>query len=172
MKNMESRRGLAMPVILLVVLLVVVAGGVYYYMQKPSGTPIPTGNTNSIEGTYPVGTDIPDTPETATSTDGNNTNAPIVDVPGAKVFAVAGSNFAFDTKEIRVKKGDVVTINFTNTAGFHDWVLDEFNAKTAQLQAGATATVTFTADKTGTFEYYCSVGQHRKMGMVGNLIVE
>ena len=32
--------------------------------------------------------------------------------------------------------------------------------------------VEFTVDKTGTFEYYCSVGQHRANGMVGNLIVE
>ena len=54
----------------------------------------------------------------------------------------------------------------------HDWVLDEFNAKTKVIQGGQTDTVEFTASKAGTFEYYCSVGQHRQMGMVGKFIVQ
>lgn len=64
--------------------------------------------------------------------------------------------------------------------GRHDWRIDEFGAgtdrllgiNTAILQAGQQETVQFVADKTGTFEYYCSVGNHRQMGMRGNLIVE
>jgi uncharacterized cupredoxin-like copper-binding protein len=32
--------------------------------------------------------------------------------------------------------------------------------------------VQFVADKTGTFEFYCSVGNHRQMGMVGTLVVQ
>ncbi len=78
----------------------------------------------------------------------------------------------FDTQEIRVKQGDKVRINFENTEGFHDWVIDEFNAHTAQIQAGQTDSVEFTADKKGTFEYYCSVPNHRNNGMMGKLIVE
>ncbi len=89
-----------------------------------------------------------------------------------KTFTVDGSNFTFSTNEIKVKQGDKVKIIFNNKAGFHDWVLDEFNVRTPQIQAGETATVEFTADKTGTFEYYCSVGQHRQNGMKGSLIVE
>jgi len=56
--------------------------------------------------------------------------------------------------------------------GFHDFVIDEFNVRTPQLKNPGTASVTFTADKVGTFEYYCSVGQHRVNGMVGKLIVK
>ncbi len=78
----------------------------------------------------------------------------------------------FDTQEIRVKQGDKVRVNFENTEGFHDWVIDEFNARTAQIQAGQTDSTEFTADKKGTFEYYCSVPTHRQNGMVGKLIVE
>lgn len=87
-------------------------------------------------------------------------------------FAVEGKPFAFTPSEIKVKKGDTVKIVFTNKAGFHDWALDEFNAKTKQINAGQTDEVTFTADKIGTFEYYCSVVNHRQQGMVGKLIVE
>ena len=50
--------------------------------------------------------------------------------------------------------------------------IDEFNAKTRVLNKGEEETITFVADKAGTFEYYCSVGQHRANGMVGKLIVE
>lgn len=89
-----------------------------------------------------------------------------------KEFKVSGSNFKFDVSEIQVKKGDKVRIVFTSASGFHDWVVDEFNARTKQLQAGETDTIEFVADQAGTFEYYCSVGKHRQMGMVGTLIVE
>lgn len=90
----------------------------------------------------------------------------------AEVFEVHASNFKFSPTEIKVKKGDTVTIKFMNDAGKHDWVVDEFKAATKILDAGQNDTITFVADKTGTFEYYCSVGTHRQMGMVGKLIVE
>ena len=92
--------------------------------------------------------------------------------PQVKTFNVSGKNFSFTPSEIKVKKGDRVKIVFTNSGGTHDWVLDEFNVKTPRIQSGQTATVEFTADKTGTFEYYCSVGDHRAMGMKGNLVVQ
>ena len=74
--------------------------------------------------------------------------------------------------EIKVKKGDTVRIVIKNEEGVHDWKVDEFNAQTEKLQAGQTETIEFVADKTGVFEYYCSMGTHRQMGMKGNLIVE
>ncbi len=89
-----------------------------------------------------------------------------------KTFAVSGKPFSFNPKEIKVNKGDTVKIVFTNTEGLHDWVIDEFNARTPQIQAGKTAEVTFIADKAGSFQYYCSVGNHRAQGMWGTLIVQ
>ncbi|RJR14853.1 hypothetical protein C4579_03590 [Candidatus Microgenomates bacterium] len=91
---------------------------------------------------------------------------------GVKTFTVTGTNFAFDVKEMRVNQGDTVKIVFKNGDGTHDWVIDEFNARTKMTQTGEEDTIEFVADQAGTFEYYCSVGQHRQMGMVGNLIVE
>lgn len=89
-----------------------------------------------------------------------------------KTFDVEASNFVFSLKEIKVKEGEKVVINFVNKEGFHDFVLDEFNAKTSQLKAGGIEKLEFIANKKGTFEYYCSVGQHRQMGMKGNFVVE
>ena len=89
-----------------------------------------------------------------------------------KEFTVEGDNFAFSVKEIKVKQGDKVKITFNNIEGFHDLIIDEFGVNTGQIRAGESKTVEFIADKTGTFEYYCSVGQHRANGMFGQLIVE
>ncbi len=89
-----------------------------------------------------------------------------------KTFTVDAKNFSFSPTEIKVKKGDMVKVTLNVKEGLHDWVVDEFNARTKQTAEGKTDTVEFTASKTGTFEYYCSIGQHRKMGMVGKLIVE
>ncbi|PIP73824.1 MAG: hypothetical protein COW88_00725 [Candidatus Lloydbacteria bacterium CG22_combo_CG10-13_8_21_14_all_47_15] len=98
--------------------------------------------------------------------------AAISEQDAVKIFDISGKNFEFSTKEIRVKKGDTVTINFTSAGGFHDWKIDKFNAATQRVEEGNTSSVTFTADTSGTFEYYCSVGSHRQLGMVGSLIVE
>lgn len=89
-----------------------------------------------------------------------------------KTVNIEGGMYYFSPKEIRVKQGDTVKIHFTSKDGMHDWVLDEFNVKTPVVNAGETADVEFVASKKGTFEYYCSVGDHRAMGMVGNLLVE
>jgi plastocyanin len=87
-------------------------------------------------------------------------------------ITVEGGDYYFKPNEIRVKKGEKVTITFTNAGGFHNFVVDEFNVKTKIIKDGEEETVTFTPDKAGTFEFYCSVGNHRAMGMKGKLIVE
>ena len=97
----------------------------------------------------------------------------------AKTFVMSGENFKFmmdgtENPDLTVNEGDKVRIEFTSGQGFHDWVIDEFSARAKQIQAGETDTVEFVANKKGTFEYYCSVGNgfHRQQGMVGKLIVE
>lgn len=85
-------------------------------------------------------------------------------------FIVEGKNFSFTPAALSVKKGETVRITLKNTGGFHDLVIDEFNVKTKQIGEGE-ETVEFVADKVGDFEYYCSVGAHRAMGMKGTLTV-
>lgn len=94
-----------------------------------------------------------------------------------QIFNLTGENFKFimngiDNPDIRVKEGETVLIHFKSTQGFHDWAVDEFEAATDQVQKDGETSVTFLADKKGTFEYYCSVGDHRERGMKGVLIVE
>ncbi len=101
------------------------------------------------------------------------TQAPAAPVAASvKEFTIIGSNYSFAPATLTVKQGDTVTIIFKNNDGFHDLKIDEFQAATKQIKAGAEDSITFIADKAGTFEYYCSVGKHRQMGMKGTLIVE
>ena len=107
----------------------------------------------------------------------NTTGEGVITTPPAptakvKEFTVIGSNFAFTPETIEVSKGDTVKITFQNAVGFHDLKLDEFTgAATKQLKVGESETIEFVADKVGDFEYYCSVGNHRAMGMKGTLTV-
>lgn len=87
-------------------------------------------------------------------------------------FNIKGSNFKFSQDEIKVKEGDKVRITFTNEVGMHDLRIDGYGWGTKVLKAGESETFEFVADQKGTFEYYCSVGSHRAMGMKGNFIVE
>ena len=101
--------------------------------------------------------------------------APVSDDPSGDadiVVEVNGSNYAFSPNTISVRTGQIVRIELTSRAGTHDWVVDEFNAATAIAGVGRTVAVEFLADKAGEFEFYCSVYNHRAMGMVGTLIVE
>jgi nitrite reductase (NO-forming) len=91
---------------------------------------------------------------------------------GVRVFNISGRNFTFSQSEMKVKKGEKIKVIFKSTKGYHDWILDEFNVRTEKVEPGKTTTVEFIANKVGTFEYYCSTGEHRKFGMTGKLIVE
>jgi plastocyanin len=88
------------------------------------------------------------------------------------VVNITSKNFEFSVKEIRVKLGERIKIILTNEQGLHDFVIDEFNVKTPKINGKGSQAVIFEADKAGTFEFYCSIGTHRQMGMRGNLIVD
>ncbi len=90
----------------------------------------------------------------------------------AQAITVEGGSFYFKPNEIRVKKGEKVKIILNSMDAMHDFVIDEFNVKSEQIKGGSSTQVEFIPNKTGTFEFYCSVGQHRQNGMKGNLIVE
>ena len=138
-----------------------VIGAVWYLAGRGPVENVPANSDQAMATT---------TPSAATST--------LPAAPGPEVAAVIkqieidGSNFAFAPKEVRVPYGAQVKIVFKNTGGTHDLVIDEFAVRTKIIQGDATDSVTFTADKKGSFQYYCSVGSHRAMGMWGTLVVE
>lgn len=103
---------------------------------------------------------------------GSNVEEAVVTSGEEVEVTVEGSNFKFSPSTIKASKGDTVRLTFKSSGGIHDLTVDEFDVQTSQLGDGEEEEVEFVAGKTGTFEYYCSVGNHRNMGMVGKLVVE
>lgn len=151
---MRSEKGIgAITLVIVVVIVVAIAVGVYMFTL---GSPSPevVQPTPSAEESTP-----PTTPESVENTQDEVT------------FDITGKNFEFSEDALTVKQGQTVTVNFTSEGGVHDFVIDEFDVATDQVQSGETSSVTFVADQAGEFEFYCSVGDHRQMGMVGTLTV-
>jgi len=165
MKKSTSQSGQSsMMVIIGVIVLIAILGGVAFFM---------TQRDNST-------TDLPATQETMDSDSTENMKSQQMEENSMEeteegnvvTIEVNGTNFKFEPATINVSQGDTVKVVFTSTQGFHDFVIDEFDVKTKQLGQGESEEVTFVADKAGTFEFYCSVGNHRQMGMVGTLTVK
>lgn len=86
-------------------------------------------------------------------------------------ISVEAGSFYYKPNLIRVKKGEKVKLTLNSVSMMHDFNIDELGVKVPITKSGDSSTVEFTASKVGEFEFYCSVGQHRKMGQVGKLIV-
>lgn len=133
-------------------------------LEQNDGNPAPA--THIMEGE--LGQVVPSSPPpSAANPSGVVSNAAV-----PKVVNLSAKNFVYSAAEIRVKEGERVRVIFASTQGYHDWVVDEFSVATKRVNEGQTAEVEFVADKKGSFVYYCSVGNHRELGMTGTLIVE
>lgn len=155
-------------ILYIIIVLILIVGGVYFFGSKKAEAP-----ENSTELQEELGEENASTPITnETPAPGSEVDEKVVTEQGVKEFTVEGKNFAFVPNQIKVKKGDKVKIIFKNTEGFHDFKVDEYGVATKQFKSPGTEAIEFTADKAGSFEYYCSVGSHRQMGMKGALVVE
>ena len=109
--------------------------------------------------------------EPATEPEVEPAQEPVEQVLSPVSFNLKASNFAYSQSSLTVKEGQEVTINLDITEGFHDIKIDGV-VQTQASGEGTSQVAKFTAPKKGTYEFYCSVGSHRSMGMVGTLIVE
>ena len=103
----------------------------------------------------------------------NEEEVPVTDIylgeAQVKVDMEVG-NFFFKPNIIKAKAGNAIQVTFTKNSGTHDFVIDGTNANFTVTEGGKNI---FTApSKPGSYPFYCSIGNHRAMGMVGTLIVE
>lgn len=158
-----------------IVWLVVIAAavfGIWTLMNKPVQAPgMDASGSGDISGSDATdathqssGDDM--TPPGTTVTAGAD-----VTLGAVKNITVTGSNFKFAPSTITVKKGDKVHLTFVNSGGLHDFRIDELGVATKKVNGGEQDVVDFVASKAGTFEFYCSVGTHRQMGMKGTITV-
>jgi plastocyanin len=96
-----------------------------------------------------------------------------VTVPPGGTVEVTADEYAFDPGRIVVAPGDV-TITLRNKGSLpHDFRVEQGQAAlggTSVVPGGKTATAKVTLE-TGSYEFFCSVGDHARLGMRGDLEV-
>jgi len=91
---------------------------------------------------------------------------------GVHEITMTAKKFEFNPRVITVKKGEKVRLIITATDRDHGFKLDAFGINQV-LKQGDPATIEFTANKAGTFEFKCSVYcGHGHGKMKGKLVVE
>lgn len=165
-----------------IVLLLIVGAVVFSRNQanKMRGT-TETQNTQMEATTNPATTEMVDEDANLidggmalddSSSSGDAAVSGMVEEGEVRIIEVEAGAFYYKPASITVKKGEKVKIVMTSKDMMHDFVVDELGIKAPVTKAGETNTFEFTATETGTFQYYCSVGQHKANGQVGTLIVQ
>jgi plastocyanin len=95
-------------------------------------------------------------------------NATVGATAAVNVSMIA-ENFTFSPSTITAVAGQTVNVTVERNEGTHTFTIDGVVNK--QLATGAS--FSFKAPtKPGRYPYYCSIGNHRAMGLEGTLIVE
>ncbi len=103
------------------------------------------------------------------ATNGNGTTGG----ENAREITVEGFEYGYSPSTINLSQGETVRIIFKNVGTMpHNFVADEFNAATPAILPGEQITAELTASQAGNFAFYCSVGNHRQLGMEGTITVE
>jgi heme/copper-type cytochrome/quinol oxidase subunit 2 len=76
--------------------------------------------------------------------------------PTHRTFHINASRFEYIPAVMKVNPGDQVTIELVATDVVHGLAIDGYDLQTT-ADPGKTATITFTADKSGTFRFHCTV---------------
>jgi plastocyanin len=146
-----------------IAVLVVIAIGAFLVVGMKSNKSV----QNAMTSSSPAPTAMAKTASNSAGASGSAMSKGAV-----REFTVEGSSFKFVPNVVTVNQGDTVKLVFKNSGGMHNFNLDAFGVKTNAISGGASETVQFVANKKGNFEFYCSVGNHKAMGMTGTLVVQ
>lgn len=93
------------------------------------------------------------------------------------VSDVPPNAFRFLPNALSAPANETLNLTVTSSMGAtgnklpHNFVIDDV-VDLGGIAPGETKSVTFTVAEPGTYTYYCSVGNHRDLGMEGTLTVE
>ena len=77
-------------------------------------------------------------------------------MPRERIFRVEARQFAYSPSELRVNPGDTVTIQLVSTDVVHGLYIDGYGIS-VEADPGQTKSLTFVADKPGSFRLRCNV---------------
>lgn len=91
----------------------------------------------------------------------------------AREITVEGDEFSFSPSALSLTAGETVRLTFKNIGNSpHNFSVEGTDIVTQTIPPGGTTTLEFDVPETGTYTFYCSVGNHRALGMEGDLEVE
>src|SRR3989344_1243435 len=135
------------------VAVLLVAG--YFLGVGREKTQSPTGNITPIVAPTPTPEVIPGEGE-----------------EDVREITIEADEFSYSTEEISVKKGEKIKLTLVNNGNMpHDFVVEDMNVSTSLAGPGKSVSVEFTINEAGTYTFYCSVGNHRGLGLEGTLEV-
>jgi len=76
--------------------------------------------------------------------------------PQERTFEIDARQYAYSPSELRVNQGDTVTFHLISTDVVHGLYVDGYDVS-VEADPGQTATLTFIADKEGSFRFRCNV---------------
>lgn len=174
-KAPEQKSGMPVMAIVIVVVVLLGAGAYYFYSQRTGSSMVPDTGMNETQDQQETTQEVPvdsGTEEMVVDEDESMEEDSMMEGE-VREISVEGEEFGFSPSGITVSEGETVRVTFTNVGTFpHNFVIDELGVATETIQPGETDTVEFTANESGTFAFYCSVGNHREQGMEGDLEVE
>lgn len=130
------------------------------------------GCSQAEDAAAPATTEQPQEESVAEKKEAASTKVEGEKAPEAVEIKVRAFQFGFDPDPIRVKKGQKVTLKITTSDVTHGFGLPDYNIN-QRIEPGKTTSVTFTADKSSEFTFFCTVPCGSGHGrMKGKLIVE
>lgn len=76
--------------------------------------------------------------------------------PQTRTFRLDARQFAYSPSELKVNAGDTVTIQLVSTDVVHGLYVDDYDVS-VEADPGQSATLTFVADKAGSFRFRCNI---------------
>lgn len=76
--------------------------------------------------------------------------------PQERIFRIDARQFAYSPSELKVNPGDTITIQLVSTDVVHGLYVDGYDIS-VEADPGQTATLTFIADKPGSFRFRCNI---------------
>ena len=91
--------------------------------------------------------------------------------PNRPEFTIVAKDFRYSPDRIEVTQDDLVKLTIRSEDIAHSFAIDEYRI-VRRVPAGASTTVEFRADRTGTFRFYCNLtDQPGHAQMRGELVV-
>lgn len=161
--NMNEGKGKMKWIVLLIFILVVGAG---WIMSKK---PVQKAEENLVmeEKMEPVS----DTIEATDAGTMANDVTLVQDEQMQKSAEMEAGAFYYKPDTLTAQVGKPVKFTLKSVDMMHDFNIDELGVKSPIVKAGESYVIEFTPTKAGTFEFYCSVGQHRSKGQIGKITV-